>query len=200
MKIKIPVISTMLMFSAQVSAQEDCEVHIFPTTNVEILNKLGSYGALSEALAGASPSKDTILNQLSSDIQIDAVRSTLGKDQRFVGYQFIAQEKTIDYKTAVKNKTRLTSSNAICYLEIAMVSIVFSDSALTSKKIGIMAVVREFDQGSDNPKIKKLGGASKLESFPQEDKATADAQSFDYADGFQNAFKQSVLKFWKSKP
>lgn len=190
---------TLLVGSAGASAQESCELHIFPTKEVTLFTKLGNYGLLTEALAGSAPPKEIILQNLPVDVQFDAAKNAVMTNARFANYSFSLNERVIDYKSAVKTKERLSTSPNGCYAELVLVNIAYSDSALTAKKIGIMSVLREFSDASGKPKITKLGGAAKLAMFPTEEAATREVVRQDLAQGFREAFKQSVEKFLKPK-
>lgn len=182
---------------AHASDQESCEAHIFPTNHVEVLNSLGNYGLITAALSGSEPSKELILKNLPYDVQFDAAKRALSQDPALSKYDYFINEKVIDYKSSMKIKNRLTNSQSTCYAELTLVSIVFSDTALTYKKIGIMSTLREFDRSTGKIKITKLGGAGRLEIFPSKDVSVAEAAKDDLARGFRDAFQQSVKKFLK---
>jgi hypothetical protein len=189
----------MLGIPGAVSAQDACELHIFPTTEVTNATKLGNYGLLTDVLAGEAAPEGMIFRELPFDAQFDAVKSVLAKNPRFSGYQLILADQAIDYKSATKNKSRLTGSQAVCYSEMALTNIVFSHSALTKRKIGVMPVLREFLASSPNPKITKMGGASELHIFPANNTAPVEAAKHDLITAFQAAIQQSLDKFLKPK-
>lgn len=187
----------LLLSSAPAFSQEACELHIFPTDDVVLATKLWPNGLAADLLAGAAPPKGVILRELPAGLQIEAARQALNGDPRLAAYALVPEEKRIDYKSAVKIKTRLVDSGKACHAELVLVNIVFSDTGLTHKKIGVMSVLREFDPPTGKLKLTKLGGAARLEIFPPQDGTLTKAATDDLANGFREAFAQSVAKFLK---
>lgn len=192
-----PIPVFLLLSSSPAFSQEACALHIFPTDDVVLATQLWPNGLAADLLAGVAPPKDIIRNALPPSVQIAAARSALGRDARLSKYALVPEDRRIDYKSAVKVKTSLVETGKACHAELVLVNIVFSDTALTHKKIGVMSVLREFDPSTGKLKLTKLGGAAKLNVFPTQDGTLDQAARDDLANGFHQAFGESVDKFLK---
>lgn len=198
-QIGICIFLVLLAVPGNAVAQDACEIHIFPTNNITSATKLGNYGLLTELLAGDGAPEGMILRDLPFDAQFEATRAIFAQNARFSGYRFLLADKVVDYKSATKNRARLTGSTAVCYAELALTDIVFSHSALTHRKIGVMPILREFTDNPEKPAITKMGGAGKLQIFPTADVLKAEAAKDDLFVAFKLALQQSIDKFLKPK-
>lgn len=189
----------MLSIPNSAIAQNGCEMHIFPTNEISMGTRLGNYGLLTDILEGQGVPEEIILRDLPFDAQFEATKSIFAQNARFTGYQFLKVDKMVDYKSATKTKQRLTGSTSICYAELVLTNIVFSDTALTKRKIGVMPVLREFENSSEKPTITKMGGAGKLDIFPAKDVSNVEAAKNDLFMAFKAALQQSMDKFLKPK-
>ena len=180
-------------------AQDTCEVYVFPTNKITSATRLGNYGLMTDLLAGQAAPEGMVLRDLPLDAQFEATKSIFAQNPRFASYTFLMADRAIAYKTATKNKTRLTASTAICYAELTLTDIVYSHYAISSRKIGVMPILREFTNNPEKPVITKMGGSSKLQVFPTTDVSISEAAKQDLFLSFKAALQQAMDKFLKPK-
>lgn len=194
----------VLLASAQAAAQPSeggplCELHVFPSDNVFLSTKLWRDGAIAGLLEGTAPSKEIILRDLPPATQLRAAKAAIERSPQFAGWVVHEEAKAIDYKTATKDKSRLSASRAHCYAEFAVTQLVYTSNAFVSKRMGGMYVLREFGAAGTKPRITKLGGASKLSLYPPKDAASAEAAREELAKSLETSFEESIAKFVKTK-
>jgi hypothetical protein len=182
--------------SAPATAQEPCELHIFPTDHVDVLTKLWP-GLVGEALAGQPQPKSILLHDIPAGLQIDAVETFASRSPQFDQWKLIPETKSVDFKVSTKQKSRLSNSKATCYAEISVASIFFTSNILAGKHIGVLIVTRQFNDPSGKLKITKMGGASKLLIYPESNSSMAEAGRQEVQAGFKMAVQQSMEKFAK---
>ena len=189
----------LLAIPGNAIAQDACEVYVFPTNKITSATRLGNYGLMTDLLAGQAAPEGMVFRDLPFDAQFEATKSIFAQHPRFANFTFLMADKVIDYKSATKSKTRLTASTAICYAELTLTDIVYSHYAISSRKIGVMPILREFTDNPGKPVITKMGGSSKLQVFPTTDVSLAEAAKQDLFVAFQGALQQAMDKFLKPK-
>lgn len=194
------LIYALLLVQAAGSPAGDaaCEAHVFPTDQVQGFTRLGSYGLLSEALAGGPVPQAELLAQIRADAQFAIAERLLAREGRLAGFRFIEHREASLAKTAFKQKARLTPSGAPCYVEVVVNYISFSDSALTKAKVGVHFATRDFRGRPDKPAIRLLGGAAALQPYVGERQAgDAVPPPVDYVGAYSEAFEAAIARFWK---
>ena len=189
----------LLAIPGSAIAQDACEIYVFPTNKITSATRLGNYGLMTDLLAGGAAPEGMVLRDLPFDAQFEATKSIFAQNPRFASYTFLMADRVIDYKLATKNKMRLTASTATCYAELTLTDIVYSHYLISSRKIGVMPILREFTGNPEKPVITKMGGSSKLHVFPTNDISMAEAAKHDLFLAFQAALQQAMDKFLKPK-
>ena len=187
----------VLVATPAIAEKTACEAHFFATDEVSFATRLGDFGLLSEVLAGSAPPEEQIQQQITPDVQVNIAKALIKKRGLLEGFELVAQEGFVDFKTATKQKARITNSSQSCYVEIVVNYIQFSDSVLTKKKIGVHFVTRDFRDRPDRPKVRKLGGAAPLKPHIQHDKNSSEIVSIDFVAAYTEAFDAAIERFWK---
>ncbi len=177
-----------------------CEAHFFPSEEVNFATRLGGAGLIYDLTEGSAPAEEDITASITQSVQLETAHALIRERGLLDGYAFVSHDQVIDYKTASKQKSRLTASEQSCYVEIVINYVMFSDTALTKKKIGVHFMTRDFRARPDKPKIRKLGGSAPIAPYiARQDEADPDSPivSIGYAEAFNDAFDAAIERFWK---
>ncbi len=193
-------ISLMLASGPAADAPSTCEAHFFPSKDVNFATRLGGAGLIYDLTEGSAPPAEEISASITQSVQLETAQALIRERGLLEGYAFVSHDQVIDDKIAAKQKTRLTASSQPCYVEIVINYVMFSDTALTKKKIGVHFMTRDFRTRPDKPKIRKLGGSAPISPYiVRQDEADPDSPivSIGYAEAFGDAFDAAIERFWK---
>jgi hypothetical protein len=187
-------------------AQPQCELHIWPAERFQSVtsgwgSSFGMLGALADAASHAKGDKarrSQIASALDSEGQLHALQQLdLVNLLHLQPSRIIIHAEALDPKTVDRVTTRRSDSTAACYSELIVKGVLYQKAAMWGRSLRTTFILREFNNGSANPLVKKTTGGNGLKIFPAkegEDMTAADAELVSI---FQKNFTEAAENFAK---
>tara|TARA_R110000824_G_scaffold30860_2_gene100994 strand:+ start:1102 stop:1929 length:828 start_codon:yes stop_codon:yes gene_type:complete len=184
--------------------QPSCELHIFPTLEGQALTTslLSGFGIVG-AVADAAANKDRNISEaeylkeaLGPRLQVQALKSLdLVEELNLEPSQIIYQTPIADRKITTKATTRLTSSNAPCYVELIVTQNFYTKKAIYGRSLNNRFVFKDFRNGKTETKLVKGRGGNGLSYFPPKTTDETEAAEQDLREAFAKNFTEFAKKF-----
>lgn len=188
--------------AAAEAAKPECELRVFPTLEGQAqttgwLSGFGVVGALADAAANDGKNKsegDYLRDALGPQMQVRALKSIdLLEELNLPESQIIFEEPIADRKITTKQKTRLTDSNAACYVEFIVTQNFYKKAAIYGRSLNNRFIVKDFRDGLEETKLVKGRGGNGLKHFPPKTPEESELAE----DDLQKAFTANFVEFSK---
>lgn len=174
---------TAMLFSASASAQDGCELHVWPTIEGQAQNiGLLGPGVLNQAINGKKniSNAEYMREALSPRFQVEAFKTidlaaSVGMPE---GTEVIYEQPIADRDITTKAKTRLTDSDAECYAELIVTQNLYQKKMIYGRSLNNRFIFKDFRGGLESTKMIKGRGGNGISEFPpetEEDQPKADA-------------------------
>lgn len=181
-----------------------CELHIFPTLEGQALTTslLSGFGIIG-AVADAAANKDRNISEaeylkeaLGPRLQIEALKSLdLVEELNLEPSQIIYETPIADRNITTKAKTRLTASQAPCYVELIVTQNFYTKKAIYGRSLNNRFVFKDFRTGKAETTLVKGRGGNGLSYFPPKTTDETEAAEQDLREAFAKNFTEFAAKF-----
>jgi len=176
-----------------------CELHVFPTLEGQALTTslLSGFGIIG-AVADAAANKDRNISEaeylkeaLGPRLQVQALKSLdLVEELNLEPSQIIFQTPIADRKITTKALTRLTASEAPCYVELIVTQNFYTKKAIYGRSLNNRFVLKDFRNGKTETKLVKGRGGNGLSYFPPKTTDETEAAEQDLREAFAKNFTE----------
>ncbi|MXO72728.1 hypothetical protein [Alteraurantiacibacter buctensis] len=195
----------VLALGTPAMAQEDCELHVFPTVEGQAqttswLSGLGVIGAVADAAGHEDENvsdADYLRDALGPRFQVEAFQSIdlVNTLKLPAGTQVIYETPIADRDITTEVQTRLTESTASCYAELIVTQNLYLKRAIYGRSLNNRFIFKDFRNGVTEAEMVRGRGGNGLTMFPPETPEGRPDADADLRQAFLANFQEYAARF-----
>lgn len=202
----VPDAANQHALNAAPASAPQCELHVWPAERFQSLTSgwgagFGMLGALADSASHAKGDKarrSQIASALDSEGQLQALQHLdLVTLLHLPPSQIVTHAEALDPKTVNKVMARRSDSSARCYSELIVTGVLYQKAAMWGRSLRTTFILREFNNASGAPLIKKTTGGNGLKIFPVKEGEDTTAADAELVSVFQKNFTEAADNFAK---